>query len=220
MGEGAGTAGFLRQPRAAAVHLLVGVVVGVVVGAAVGYVVDRWLVAAMAGWICGVAVSLGWTWVALRPLDGSGTELHAQWEDPSRPVTDLVLVAAAAASLLGVALVLFRDRDVGPVQVAMGVLSIAASWAMVHSTYTLRYARLHYGGDGTSIDFPGTDAPTYRDFAYVAFTIGMTFQVSDTAVRGSGLRGVVLRHALLSYLFGAVVIAVAINIVAGLGASL
>ncbi len=210
---------YWRRPRAAVVHLLVGVVAGLAAGLAVGTVSDGWLVAATAGWLCGVAVSLLWTWAALLPLDGAQTAQHANREDPSRAVTDLVLLAAAAAALLGVALVLFRHARTGPVEVLVGVLAIAASWAAIHSTFTLRYARLHYSDADAQIDFPGTDSPSYHDFAYVAFTIGMTFQVSDTAMRGSPLRGVVLRHALLSYLVGAVVIAVAINLVAGIGAN-
>lgn len=208
---------FWRRPRAAVVHLLLGVVAGVAAGLVVSSLTDRWLPAAMAGWLCGVAASLAWTWSTLLPLDGSDTAQHAQREDPSRPVTDVVLLAAAAAAMLGVALVLFRDASTGPVEVVIGVLAVAASWAAIHSTFTLRYARLHYSDSDARIDFPGTDSPCYRDFAYVAFTVGMTFQVSDTAVCGSGLRGVVLRHALLSYLVGAVVIAVAINLVAGIG---
>ena len=67
------------------------------------------------------------------------------------------------------------------------------------------------------IDFAGAGPPGYADFAYLAFTIGMTFQVSDTAVRTPALRRTVLRHALLSYLFGTVVIAVGVNLVTNLG---
>jgi uncharacterized membrane protein len=67
------------------------------------------------------------------------------------------------------------------------------------------------------VDFNEDDAPDYRDFAYLAFTIGMTFQVSDTTLQTSEIRRTALRHALLSYVFGAVVIATTINLVAGLG---
>ena len=65
-------------------------------------------------------------------------------------------------------------------------------------------------------DSAGQDRPTYRDFAYVAFTIGMTYQVSDTTVRDPRIRRTVLAHAALSYLFGVVIIGGAVNLIAGL----
>jgi uncharacterized membrane protein len=94
------------------------------------------------------------------------------------------------------------------------------SWLLVHTVFTLRYAHRYYaGGEGTElrgIDFGGDEEPCYQDFAYVGFTVGMTYQVSDTAMKTGALRRVVLGHALLSYLFGAVIIATAINVIAGL----
>ena len=93
------------------------------------------------------------------------------------------------------------------------VLSIALSWAVVHTVFTLRYAN-EYCSEGGGIEF-GFDAPTYADFAYFAFTVGMTYQVSDTGVTSRRIRRSVLRHALLSFLFGTVIVAVTINVVAG-----
>lgn len=64
----------------------------------------------------------------------------------------------------------------------------------------------------------GGDDPTYREFAYVAFTVGMTFQVSDTSLQTTDIRMTVLRHALMSFVFDVVIIAVIVNVVAGLSA--
>ena len=86
----------------------------------------------------------------------------------------------------------------------------------VHTDFTLRYADLYYVPPIGGIDFPGDDRPDYRDFAYLAFTIGMTYQVSDTGLLTKRFRRVLLLHALLSYLFGVVIIAAVINVVAGL----
>jgi uncharacterized membrane protein len=58
--------------------------------------------------------------------------------------------------------------------------------------------------------------PGYRDFAYVAFTIGMTYQVSDTTLRDPRIRRTVLAHATLSYVFGAVIVAGTVNLISGL----
>ena len=80
----------------------------------------------------------------------------------------------------------------------------------------LRYARLYFDGTPGGVDFGDTDAPRYTDFAYLAFTLGMTYQVSDTTLQTSPFRVLALRQALLSYLFGAVILAATINLVAGL----
>jgi uncharacterized membrane protein len=85
--------------------------------------------------------------------------------------------------------------------------------------FTLRYADIFYRESDDSVDFGyAADAggPDYRDFAYLAFTIGMTYQVSDTTLHDRGLRRTVLTHAFVSYLFGVVVVATAVNVVAGL----
>ena len=82
--------------------------------------------------------------------------------------------------------------------------------------YTLRYARLYYSGHAGGIDFNQTADPDYRDFAYLSFTIGMTFQVSDTNIQSQQIRRTALRHAWLAFPMGAVIIATTINVVAGL----
>jgi uncharacterized membrane protein len=99
----------------------------------------------------------------------------------------------------------------------VALVTVVVSWAAVHTVFTLRYAREYYEGEDGGVDFkePG-HPPDYQDFAYLAFTVGMTFQVSDTDVTTHRMRNTVLRHALLSYLFGAVIVAMSINVVAGL----
>jgi uncharacterized membrane protein len=80
----------------------------------------------------------------------------------------------------------------------------------------LRYARTYYARPLGDIDFNENDPPTYLDFAYLAFTIGMTFQVSDTNLTSKGIRRIALSHALLSYMFGAVIVGLVINVVSSL----
>jgi uncharacterized membrane protein len=86
----------------------------------------------------------------------------------------------------------------------------------VHTVFTLRYARLYYLDEDGGIDFNEADPPRYSDFAYLAFTIGMTFQVSDTDIQDKTIRATILRHMWLSYVFGAVIVAITINLIAGL----
>jgi uncharacterized membrane protein len=97
----------------------------------------------------------------------------------------------------------------------LGVVSVVLAWAIVHTVYTLRYADLYYSLGG-GIDFNANDDPDYRDFAYLAFTIGMTYQVSETNIQSNFLRRTALKHALLSFVFGTAIIAMTINVVAGL----
>jgi uncharacterized membrane protein len=103
--------------------------------------------------------------------------------------------------------------------IGVAVLTVVLSWTVVNTIYTLRYADLHFGSRAAGIGFGdsvGQERPTYRDFAYVAFTIGMTYQVSDTTVRDPRIRRTVLSHAVLSYVFGVVIVGGSVNLVAGL----
>jgi uncharacterized membrane protein len=99
----------------------------------------------------------------------------------------------------------------------LGVVSIAASWLVLHTVLTLRYARLYYADPRGGVGFNQDSDPTFRVFAYVAFTVGMTFQVSDTTIQKAAIGATVLRHALVSFVFDAVIIAVTVNVIAGLG---
>jgi uncharacterized membrane protein len=90
------------------------------------------------------------------------------------------------------------------------------SWTTVNTVYALRYASLYYGDVPGGIAFDGEPSPTYADFAYLAFTIGMTYQVSDTPLSTRQIRKTALRHALLSFVFVTSVVAMTINIVAQL----
>lgn len=186
-------------------------------------VVGPW-VAAVAGWIALAGTFSVWTWLVVGRLDAADTRRHATVEDATHATSRAILVLASLASLVGVGVVLFagsRGDSAIPWEAMIGVASVVASWVLVHLLYMLHYAKLYYaGGAHAAIAFNGEDEPDYHDFAYLAFTIGMTYQVSDTALPGSQVRRAVLRHALLSYLFGAVVLAVMINLVVQLASGL
>lgn len=202
-------------------RLAVATASGVAVMLVAGFTLG-WSFAPLGGWDVVAVVTVGWTWVTIWPMDAERTAEHAVREDPNRAMTDLLLVAASVASLVGVGFVVVAGGNTEGLSrgllIALAVITVVASWSMVHTTFTLRYARLYYTGKDGGIDFSEDSKapPQYSDFAYVAFTIGMTFQVSDTDLTSKPIRATALRHALLSYLFGVVIIAVMINIVAGL----
>jgi len=178
-----------------------------------------WQVALLAGWSAVGLVFAGWTVSSLWTLDATDTQDVATREDSSRAVSDLLLLLAETASLAAIGLGLSKaSSSKGAAQgliTALAVFTVVVSWAVVHTVFALRYAGLYYR-DGGGVDFNEDDDPDYRDFAYLALTIGMTFQVSDTDLKTKAIRHTAIRHALLSYLFGAVVIAMVINFVAGL----
>jgi uncharacterized membrane protein len=204
-----------RQRASAGTHLAVSLLAGALVGGAVAAVLD-WETAGLLAWIVAALVFLIWTWTAIWPLAASDTARLAQREDPSRVVRDVVLLAVAVGAMVTVAVVIFHAHQSGPLRTALGVGCVAASWMVLHTILTLRYARLYYTDPKGGIDFKQDADPTFRDFAYVAFTVGMTFQVSDTDIQKATIRETILRHALISFVFGAVIIAVTINLVAGL----
>ena len=196
-------------------------VVGLV-AAGVLAVVGSWWLIPIGGWAVGAFVFLAWMWMSLWSLDPAGTASHARRENPRRGTADLLLLAASLVSLLAVGIVLVRATkqqglDKG-LLVGACVFSIVLSWSIVHTVFTLRYARLYYGSDRPhGVDFNEDDLADYADFAYLALTIGMTFQVSDTDLQTKAIRRTALRHALLSYLFGALIVASTVNLIAGLG---
>jgi uncharacterized membrane protein len=158
-------------------------------------------------------------WATIGPMDGAATAAHAAREDPGRRPSHLVVNGAALASLAAVALLLARGSAGGAAEVgqaALSVASVALAWATVHTAFTTRYAHLYYTSAAPPVDFGDVRQPCYTDFAYLAFTVGMTFQVSDTQLGSSEMRRTVLQHALFSYLLGVVVIAATINLLVGL----
>lgn len=153
-------------------------------------------------------------------MDANETAHWARREDPGRAITDVLLLGASVISLLAVGLVLVRAGKTSGLDrgllVGLGVTSIVLSWGVVHSVYVLRYAQLYYADRPGTVDFNEKEPPCYIDFAYLALTIGMTYQVSDTDLRTKEIRRTALKHALLSYVFGTLIIATTINLIAGL----
>ena len=198
-----------------AVMLLAGVLAAGASGSS-----GRWVEAPAVGWSTAALTYVAWTYATVSHLDSEHTARQAVAEDPGRAATDVLLLSASVASLVAVWLVIVQARDssgaVQSLQAGLGLASVVLSWVVVHTIFTLRYASLYYSGPDGGVDFNQDDPPRYSDFAYLAFTIGMTFQVSDTDLKTTEIRATALRHALLSYLFGSVILAATINLIAGL----
>jgi uncharacterized membrane protein len=200
---------------------LVSLSAGLATGVMVGLLATPRLIP-LVSWTVTIAVLLTWVWRMSWPQDSEGTKRLAEQESRTRS-TDVWLLAAAVASLAVVVLALVQSSNqrnaTAVASVILSVVSVALSWALVNTVYAFKYARLYYldEPDARGIDFKQDDPPTYSDFAYMAFTVGMSFAVSETEPTDTRTRRVALGHALLSYAFGTGVLAVAINLVTNLG---
>lgn len=204
-----------RSGTRVAGSLILGLLIAVTIAA-----LGAWLFAPVAGWIAAASAYLISTWGVLGRFNAGQTSQHATLEDSTRFVAHVLLLCASVASFAAIAIILLEAKSAtgaGKVElVALALLTIVLSWFVVHTVFTLRYAHLYYRGEPGGVDFNQPEPPTYGDFAYLAFTLGTTFQVSDTNIRNHALRMSALAHSLLSYLFGVVVLATTVNLISGL----
>jgi uncharacterized membrane protein len=203
------------RTSAAGLHLVVSLTAGALAGALAGPSLGG-ETAGLLAWVVAAAVFLLWTWASIWSLDARDTAWFAAREDASRPVRDVAMLSISIGALVTVVVVIFRVHENPPERTALAVTAIAASWLVMNTIFTLRYARLYYAQPRGGVDFNQDDDPTFRDFAYVAFTIGMTFQVSDTTLSKTEMRATVLRQGLMSFVYNTVIVAVTVNIIAGL----
>jgi uncharacterized membrane protein len=200
---------------------LVGVAgIGCVAGAIAGRVAP-WPFAVLTGWDAAAAAFIASVWLIVGRFTPEQARHLATREDNSRVAASLFLLAASVASLVGAGLaVVAANSERAGERTALMVISavtVVLSWSVVHTVFALRYAHEYYAPPVGGIDFGnGGEDPDYQDFAYFSFTIGMTFQTSDAEIQTRTIRRTVLRHSLLAYVFGAVILAVTVNVIAGL----
>ena len=208
----------MRAPSART-KVLGSLVAGLVLGGA-SWGLGAGRAAPLIGWDVLALTFCSWMWATIWPLDPQETARYAKRENPGRDLADIVLLAAAIASLIAVGVVLFGAGHASGndkyLQAGFALASVFISWVLIHTVFTLKYALHYYTDPVGGIDFNEDDKPDYRDFAYLAFTIGMTFQVSDTDIQTKPIRRTALRHAWMSFPLGAVIIAASINLVSGL----
>ncbi|MFJ2829471.1 DUF1345 domain-containing protein [Streptomyces sp. NPDC087263] len=206
----------MKLPLDAVPRLTGSVVLGAGVGAAVGLQTDVLL-----GLLAGIAATelffVVAGWLVLWPMDAAATRRNARRED-FQPLTDeIVVVAVALCGLSAIVLLLVRGSKAADGQAAAvtALCAVFLAWSALHLMYAARYAYVYYEDNG-GIDFNSDQPPSYRDFFYFSYNLGMTYQVSDTDVSSSKIRSIVLRHTLLSYVFGTSILATVINVVVGI----
>jgi uncharacterized membrane protein len=201
-------------------RLIVMVSAGIVAAVLTG-LVGQWRYAPAVGWAVAAGVANLWIWLVIAPMDSGRTAGHAQEEDPARRTTDFLIMLAALGSLGAVVLVMAGGAQAhGAERFLLALLALASSamsWLLVHTLFTLRYAELYYDRETPDgIGFNQAALPQYTDFAYMAFSVGMTYQVSDTNITTREMRSAVLRHSLLAFVFGTGILATTINLVVSL----
>jgi uncharacterized membrane protein len=165
-------------------------------------------------------------WLRIVLADAKEVVANAKLQDTSRSIIFGIVLLGACGSLFAVAYLLGTAKSVPGTRlvqhVALAALTVIFSWFFIHTIFALHYAHAYYrqideGGDrGDGLNFPDCGEPDFLDFAYFSFVIGMTFQVSDVSITSSRIRRLSLVHALLSFLFNTVILALAINLASGL----
>ena len=184
---------------------------------------ETWGLALVAGWDAAALTILLTIWPVIIRADSSLAPQLAARQDETEGAARVLLVGASVASLLGAGYVLhLAGRENGAPRILLigvAVLTVVLSWTVINTVYSLRYADQNFRSKPGGIEFGTNDDqqhPGYRDFAYVAFTIGMCYQVSDTTLRNPLIRRTALTHAVMSYVFGVVIIAGSVNLISGL----
>jgi uncharacterized membrane protein len=167
-------------------------------------------------------------WFVLSTKDPYEARRNARLQDASATFLFTLVISAATASLAAVAILLGSAKNLSPTglgwHIALSVTAVVLSWLLVHTLFALRYAHFFFR-DARKIErhavsggliFPGKGSPDYLDFAYFSFVIGMTCQVSDVQVATSQMRRLALVHGLISFAFNTAILAMFVNIIAGL----
>ncbi len=180
----------------------------------------------MFGWDFFCLITILLSWIIFFTTSRDSLHLLAKNQDENLPVIFTMILVTVCFSLFGILVVLFYN-DLNfinkELRSIVSLLGVGFSWLLLHTIFTTRYAHLYYERMDEKSDanpgglcFPDEKEPDYIDFAYFSFVIGMTFQVSDVSITSRRLRRFVLMHALISFVFNTIIVALTINILASL----
>jgi uncharacterized membrane protein len=203
------------------IGLIAGVVACIAMPAAVGSVTR-----AVLAWDIGVVVFLalsGWLFAEeriSRMAEDAAKQQEGEW------TIFALTIAAVVFSLVAIfgefAMLHDAKAEEKTLRITLVSATLFVSWLMMHTTFALRYAHEYYSRDrggrevDGGLDFPGEKRPDYLDFMYFSLVLGMTFQVSDVQITARKFRRLAAMHGLLSFLFTTIIVALTVNIAAGL----
>lgn len=158
-------------------------------------------------------------YIIIASMNAADTKRKAAEEDGSRWFVMTLIIISALASFMGV-LSLITGNGLQYSSSFTAIISVSVitlSWFLVHTTFLFHYAYMYYKDDHAGgLLFPGDEQPDYMDFAYFSFCMGSTFQVSDVSITDKGIRRLALLHSLLAFALNTFVVALTINLIAGL----
>jgi uncharacterized membrane protein len=141
--------------------------------------------------------------------------------DANRVVLLAVALILSFVILVAVAGELTGDRQLSRIETVLVIATLALAWTFANLIYAFHYAHLYYSGrdggrDQAGLDFPGRhQEPDYWDFVYFSFTLGVALQTSDVCITSAHIRRVVTIHCLGAFVYNLVVLALAVNVLAG-----
>ncbi|MCY1166045.1 hypothetical protein D9M73_59640 [compost metagenome] len=185
-----------------------------------------WAFRGLLGWCVGVCIYLALAWWLCVRFDAKRTRARAQAQDEPSSVLFLVLLLATMACVAAITVLMQQSRGLSGLErgfnIGLSVFALALSWLFIQTIFTFRYAHRYYQEeqqgepDGPGLEFPGGLDPDYFDFLYYSHVVGMTSQVSDVQVTSREMRRLTLLHGVLSFAFNMLIVALSINVVAGL----
>ncbi|MES2415765.1 MAG: DUF1345 domain-containing protein [Pseudomonadota bacterium] len=181
---------------------------------------------ALLGWCVGILVYLVLAWWLCMEFDSKRTRERAQAQDEPSAVLLLMMVLATLACVAAITMLMQQARDMSGLErglhVGLAVVAMVLSWLFIQTVFAFHYAHRYYfeekqqEPDGAGLEFPGGLDPDYFDFLYYSHVVGMTSQVSDVQVTSREMRRLTLVHSVLAFAFNMLIVALSINVVAGL----
>jgi uncharacterized membrane protein len=172
----------------------------------------------LVGWDVGVVLYLAAAYSVVARADVARIRRQSQQQDEGRLMMLVLIVVAAASSIAAIIVELGAAPGAGrePLRLALATVTIALSWAFIHTIFALHYAHEFHAvhREGGGLNFPGKEEPDYWDFVYFSFIIGMTSQVSDVAITSKVIRRTAAAHGIISFFFNAALLALTVNIAA------
>lgn len=183
-------------------------------------VLIKWVI----GWISFAIIYIIACWLVIFTMPIAEIKKRASQEDGSKVYVFVMILVACFASMFAVLMLISSKQNQNisdVVLVPVAVSGMVASWFLVHTVFIFHYAHMYYkeekSGDG--LDFPGDEEPDYLDFSYFSFVLGCTFQVSDVEITAKNIRRLALLHGLLAFALNTFVVALTINVIAGMTSS-
>jgi uncharacterized membrane protein len=185
-----------------------------------------WTVRGLLGWCVGVCIYLALAWWLCAGFDSKRTRTRAQAQDEPSSVLLLILLLATLACVAAITALMQESRGLTGMQrgvhIGLTMFALAVSWLFIQTIFAFRYCHRYYQEEklgepgGPGLQFPGGLDPDYVDFLYYSHVVGMTSQVSDVQVTSREMRRLTLLHGVLSFGFNMLIVALSINVVAGL----